>query len=308
MEPISVHPIVSVVINTRNRCRILHRAIESVLNQTYRNIELVIVDGQSTDETSEVVKRYLEVDSRINYVYIGENKSAVYCINMGMSLSKGDFIAILDDDDEYLPSKIEKQVQLFLKSDPKVGVIYCWDKVWDDRTNSLIRERKNKNRGNIYDKLLFGPGTGASSELMFKRKAIEKVGGWDDSIRFGADYQLTLNIAEFYEYDYVPEILAITHWNHMYMHLTTQSGGNVNQDFIIENYEKVLSDHNKGFEKIPEARYWHYKGIISAGFNSKNYNLVFKYTRLGLFQKSKIKYKINYLIHITKRFIKTFLK
>jgi glycosyltransferase involved in cell wall biosynthesis len=294
-------PFVSVVINTRNRCRILPRAIESVLNQTYTNFELIIVDGASTDSTKRIALDYCNKDSRIKYLYVKENRNGAYCLNLGFKKAIGRYIAVLDDDDEFLPTKIEKQVFWMKSSKKSIGILYCWDKVWDDKENRLIRERTITNKGNLYSQLLNGPCTGASSEMMITREAIEKVGGFDETITFGADYQFNLNVSEFFEHDVVPEILVITHWNHEYVALTTQKNGNVRSEIIIEYYEKILSDHRKGFDKQPQSRYWHYKQIISAALKTRQYGVVKKYLLEGLQTKVSLPIKLKFTYQVIKR-------
>jgi glycosyltransferase involved in cell wall biosynthesis len=300
MDSIEI-PFVSVVINTRNRCRILPRAIESVLRQTYSNFELIIVDGASTDSTKDIAIGYLQKDKRIKYLYVAENLNGAHCLNLGFKLATGNYIAVLDDDDEFLPTKIEKQVRWMESSDRKIGILYCWDRVWDDKKNRLIRERKTTNKGNLYPKLLSGPCTGASSEMMIKKEAIEKVGGWDETISLGADYQFNLNVSEFFEHDVVPEILVITHWNHEYVHMTTQPGGKINYDAVIEYYQKILSDHQKGFDNQPSSRYWHYKGIISAALKSKQYSIVKKYFLAGIYANVALSSKIKFTHQVLRR-------
>lgn len=301
------NPFVSIVINTRNRCKILPRAIESVLIQTYTNFELIIVDGASTDSTREIALSYCNIDQRIKYLFIEENRNGAYCLNLGFKSAKGKYIAVLDDDDEFLPTKIEKQVQWMESASTNIGILYCWDKVWDDKENRLIRERMICNRGNLYSKLLNGPCTGASSEMMITKEAIEKVGGWDETIAFGADYQFNLNVSEFFDHDFVPEILVITHWNHEYVALTTQKNGNVRCDFVIEYYQKILSDHKQGFDKQPYSRFWHYKGIISAALRSKQYKIARKYFSAGIHSNVSLILKLKFIYQVTKRVLLSFL-
>ena len=102
------YPLVSCVLTTYNRSKILKRAITSVLNQTYTNIELIIIDDNSKDNTSDVVK--IINNKRIKYIRNTSNKGLSYNRNLGASLSKGEFVAFIDDDDEWFPLKIEKQL------------------------------------------------------------------------------------------------------------------------------------------------------------------------------------------------------
>jgi len=104
-------PLVSVIIPTYNRAKLLPRAIDSVLNQTYKNFELIIIDDKSKDETLKVIKRYAKSDKRIKYYINKYSKGPSGARNYGLDNAKGKCVAFLDDDDEYLPTKLEKQVK-----------------------------------------------------------------------------------------------------------------------------------------------------------------------------------------------------
>ena len=103
---------VSAIITTHNRCDLLVRAIESVLSQTYREQECIVVDDASVDDTSEVCKRYPVIYLQIPKE---ESRGGNYARNLGIKASKGKYCAFLDDDDYWLPTKIEKQVELIEK-------------------------------------------------------------------------------------------------------------------------------------------------------------------------------------------------
>jgi len=308
MESIEKLPLVSIVLNTRNRAKLLPKSISSALSQTYTNIELIVVDGESSDETKEVVKSFMEGDSRVKYLYIPENKSAAYCINQGFKASSGKYISILDDDDEYLPQKVEKQVQVFERGNQKLGIVYCWEEFWDDRTNSHLKYDKKTAAGNLFDCLLEGSCTGGGTLMMVRKEAIEKVGGYDESIRFGADYQFNLNISKYYEHDFVPEVLVKTHWYHQYLSLTTQPGSNMNYGAMIEYLEKILSDYNENYLQFPDKVVRHYKLIVSLSFKAKNYSNIFKYLRLTSNSNMSIGNKTKIYVKTLRAFLSTILK
>ncbi len=146
-------PLVSVILPTHNRSMFLNRAIESVLKQTYKNWELIIVDDASTDGTEELFKDISLQDERIQYHKLEKNGGACIARNMGIRLSKGEYITFLDSDDEYFPKKIELQVQCFKNSKiPNVGVISCGRE--DVRDGVKYREWVPSFRGDILNNLL----------------------------------------------------------------------------------------------------------------------------------------------------------
>ncbi|RLF83553.1 glycosyl transferase, partial [Thermococci archaeon] len=104
-------PTVSVIIPTYNRANLLKRAIASVLNQTFTDFELIVVDDASPDNTPEVVRSIN--DGRIRYVRLKKNSGGPVARNTGIRKARGRFIALLDDDDEWLPNRLELQIKKF---------------------------------------------------------------------------------------------------------------------------------------------------------------------------------------------------
>lgn len=255
------NPQISIILNTRNRSKLLHRSISSALNQTFKDFELIIVDGTSTDNTRQVVANFAELDKRIKYLHVEENKSAAFCLNLGFKASLGKYIAILDDDDEFFPTKLEKQLKVMEQGGENLAIVYCWEEFWDDKSNSFIKYGKEKARGNLYYQLLSGPCTGGGTLMLIRKSAIEFAGGYDETIRFGADYQFNLNLSKYFDHDFAPEVLVRTHWNHQYVTTTTQPGGVLNYLAVIEYHQKILFDHNSAFKKDPLKRYYHFKTI-----------------------------------------------
>lgn len=104
--------LVSVVIPTYNRAKIISNALESVLSQTYTNLEIIVVDDASNDNTFEIVKKYQQENKNISYYYHNSNKGVSSARNLGIKKSQGQYIAFLDSDDQFVPNKIEYQLQV----------------------------------------------------------------------------------------------------------------------------------------------------------------------------------------------------
>src|SRR3989344_7750625 len=107
---------VSVIIPTYNRASLLSRAIESVMNQTFKDFELIIVDDGSIDNTRDMVERFRRMDARVKYLRQENSGTPASPLNIGIKNSQGEYLAFLDDDDEWLPQKLEKQIGLFQNS------------------------------------------------------------------------------------------------------------------------------------------------------------------------------------------------
>lgn len=119
-----IKPLVSIVIPTYNRGYMIENSINSVLSQTYRNFELLIIDDASTDDTEYIVKNIK--DSRIRYIKLEKNSRGTKTRNTGINLSKGDYIAFLDSDDRWFPEKLEKQLKFILNSNIPMSNFMCF--------------------------------------------------------------------------------------------------------------------------------------------------------------------------------------
>ena len=133
-------PLVSVIIPTRNRVEMLCRAVNSVLSQTFDNLECIVVDDESHDNTEKVINSF--EDDRLKYFRHEKNKGASAARNTGIRQSKGGLIAFLDDDDEWIATKLEKQVPLLKGLPERFGMVYCWMDYYD-ANNKLVSCRFN---------------------------------------------------------------------------------------------------------------------------------------------------------------------
>ena len=115
-------PKVSIIIPTYNRAKLLSRAIKSVLDQTFKDFELIIVDDGSTDNTKGVVEEFQKKDSRIKYIWQENSGAPAKPKNTGIRQARGEYVAFLDDDDEWFPKKLEKQIELF---EDNIGFVGC---------------------------------------------------------------------------------------------------------------------------------------------------------------------------------------
>lgn len=197
----------SAVITTKNRCELLENAIRSVLRQTVGDVECIVVDDASEDGTRE---RY-ENDSRIVYVRIDAKDShgGNYARNQGVARATGEFISFLDDDDEWLPEKLEKQLALY-EAHPG-SVIYCgrtFKKVSGEGVRTHVVIPPQKHSGNIA-RLIRQTYVTSTSCLFFPRRLLAQVGNFDEKLTFWQEYELCIRLAQVAEFHFVPEALVI---------------------------------------------------------------------------------------------------
>lgn len=197
-------PKVSVVIPTYNYARFLPAAIDSVLAQTYQDFEVIVIDDGSTDDTATAVAPYL---NRIHYEW-RENKGVSATRNRGIELAKGEYIAFLDADDEWLPGKLAAQMPLF--SDREVALVYCDIKVrWSDgREDPSFLAGRSAASGWIFNSLLHHSYIMPSAAVA-RRGVILDVGGFDSAADTREDLDLWLRIAQRWKVAQTPEALAV---------------------------------------------------------------------------------------------------
>ncbi len=207
---LSKKPAVSVIVPTYNRANLLPRAIKSVLNQTFTNFELIIVDDGSTDNTLEIVRHFN--NRRIRCISHDHTKGGSAARNTGINASRSEYVAFLDSDDEWLPAKLNKQLNLYETSSEKVGLVYTWlVHVFDD---GRISHSTSRYKGRIYKELLLKNVVGSASSAIIRRKVLSYVKGFDESLPARQDMDLWLRISEHFDVDVVPEVLVRIYHRH----------------------------------------------------------------------------------------------
>jgi glycosyltransferase involved in cell wall biosynthesis len=204
-------PTVSIIIPTYNRSRLLARAVKSVLNQTYQDFELIIVDDGSTDGTKEVVAGFNDV--RIRYVRHEENRGEAAARNTGIKAAKCNYIAYQDSDDEWLPEKLARQMELLENAPPEVGVIYTgfW-KTENHRRTYIPFSWVSQKNGDIHKELLKGNFIG-SPVVLIKKECFDRVGLFDERLRNLVDWEMWLRISKHYHFRCVDEPLVVAHYD-----------------------------------------------------------------------------------------------
>ena len=199
---------VSIVIPTYKRPDKLDRAVDSVLNQTYSNIEVIVVDDNSPGtegrkRTESIMERYSS-ESRVIYVKHEFNKNGSAARNTGAKMSTGDFIGFLDDDDQFLPKKIESQINKLLSLSDDWGM--CYNHYYTQKENESLIPVKEHREGDLFLPALKQMlNINAGSNLLIRRKAFESIGGFDESFKRNQDHEFLVRLLHKYKLAFVAE-------------------------------------------------------------------------------------------------------
>jgi glycosyltransferase involved in cell wall biosynthesis len=210
--PTTLEPLVSVILPVYNGEADIETTLDSALQQTYRNIEVIIVDDGSRDGTRALVDALARRDSRVRVV-AQTNRGVAAARNRGLAEARGQFIAPLDADDVWDPTKIERQVDRIRETGDNTGLVYCWW-VWiDDNGAVLDCSPRWRIEGNAAETLLQVNYTGNASVPLYRRRDLEQVGGFDVTLRDrGAqgceDWDVALKIVERSSVAVVPSVLV----------------------------------------------------------------------------------------------------
>jgi glycosyltransferase involved in cell wall biosynthesis len=234
-------PTVSVVIPTYRRPPLLRRAVASVLAQTVDDFEIVVVDDASDESTRGVVRSF--GDRRIKYMRHQANLGVASARNTGILNSAGRFIAFLDDDDEWLPEKLELQVDRMESVEGSVGAICCGHVEVDSSSHRIVAEMRPRLKGRVFEALLAQGSFNHTSTMLVRAECFRRVGLFDPALRYGEDLDMWLRLAREYEFDFVDRPLV---------RLYFQPSG-LTQDYsaIVSGAEIHLQKYREFFESHP---------------------------------------------------------
>lgn len=239
--------IISVIIPTCDRVHLLKRAVESVLNQSFVDFEIIIVDDHSNDSTLD----YLDSirDKRVRFIARSERGGGAVARNTGILAANGEYVAFLDDDDVWHPSKLQRQVEL-IQLQPEVGLVYAGAVHMYLEGGNRFKKFTPKFRGNIFKKLLERNVIGTTSSIMVRRKALDEIGGFDESFPSCQDWDLYLRLTKNWSVDFVEEP-QLNYYLHPVRITSNESARLAGHKMIldkyrfeIEKYCNILSQHN----------------------------------------------------------------
>ena len=231
---------ISIITPTYNRAHLLPRMVNSVLNQTFKDWELIIVDDGSTDDTSQIVQNFK--DSRIKY-FPKENSGATASRNLGVNKAQGDYIIFLDSDDE---AKANWLLEFHKKIEGGANLICCGMEIYNS-DQKLISTTLFKNMGSLFGGLNVNYLAGT---LLMKKEYFLDIGRYDDNLKSGQHFELFMRL---YPYAVKNHIL-ISLINSPLVNIHIHSGDRIrhNNHLVYEGTIKALKKHRKQFENHPD--------------------------------------------------------
>lgn len=244
MQSTKTDPAVSIIIPTYNRAGCLSVAINSVLEQTVQDLELIVVDDHSTDGTVHVLSEIR--DERVKVFRHEYNRGANAARNTGLKKASGELIALQDSDDEWHPNKLERQFHRLRQSNKRIGAVYSgfWEKI-GTRTRYRPPIPAGKQEGNLNKEILRRNFLGFNNLLARKRDVI-RAGGFDEALPVHQDWEFHIRLTEICAYGFVEEPLLLKH---------TDENSSISKDterFVKAN-RYILEKHRRKLERDPVA-------------------------------------------------------
>lgn len=199
---------ISVIITTYNREKTLERAIKSVLNQTHRNYELLIIDDGSTDNTNKIIDKYRKKIRYYSKLHGGVSSTR----NLGLEKSEGTWVAFLDSDDYWLPTKLEKQLK-FINNHPEMMAVQT-EEIWIRKGRRVNPMKKHKKYGGWIFEQCLPLCIVSPSAVMMHQRVINDIGVFDESFPVCEDYDLWLRLSLHYQIGFIPEPLIVKTGGH----------------------------------------------------------------------------------------------
>jgi len=246
---------VSVIIPTYNRAHLVGRAIQSVLNQTYQDFELIIVDDGSTDNTEEVIRKFQEHDKKIKYIKHDKNKGSSAARNTGIKASRGEYIAFQDSDDEWFPEKLKKQMEFFKNMPVEVGIVYSdmW-RITGNIKRYFYSPKIMPKHKIIYERALdYGVSNIGIQTSLIKKEVFDKAGMFDEKFSRFIDLEFFIRLSKYYYFFHIEEPLV--------NYFDADKGISSNTKALITARKLILEKYFADIKKDKKILANHYLGI-----------------------------------------------
>lgn len=277
-------PRVSVIMSAYNAEKYIKEAIDSILNQTFKDFEFIIINDGSTDSTRDIILSYK--DSRIRFIENKKNIGLTKSLNKGLKLAKGEYIARLDADDSSMPKRFEKQIN-FLDKHKDIAVIGNWIEIIDEETNKAHVLKNSCNSAIIKWAQIFKNQMDHSS-VFFRKKIIEEVGSYKEIYKYAQDFDLWFRVLRKYKIANLPEVLT-KYRIHSESVTKTPESHKIQRKLVLEiifnNVNYYISLDKKDFKVFIDAVKW---AKISSFKNFIKVRKIYKHLFNSYIRKEKL--------------------
>jgi glycosyltransferase involved in cell wall biosynthesis len=282
-------PEVSVIIPTYNRANLVSDAIASVMAQSFQDLEIIVADDGSTDDTAAVVARF---GDRIRYLPLPHRGQPAATRNAGLAIATGEYVAFLDSDDLFLPDKLARQVPV-LKANPDIGLVYSNGYYFDTDPTKAVGEALDglaAPSGNVFGELLCGNFIMTPALALMRRSVVQSAGGFDESHEFIAveDYALWLRIALQSKMQFVAgNVAAIRRHNQNLSANRLRHRQRIDKVYraLKQRYPDAISEHKLAYH---EGNARNHGGIAQAALQHHQFGLALRHAVQALWHTSHL--------------------
>lgn len=228
-------PLVSILLLSMNHEQYIEQCMQSIINQTYKNIEIIYLDNASSDNTYQIGKKLLEQSNFPGKIFLNkESKSISENLNFLLFNSTGQYISPLSTDDWFVPENIEKKVA-FYSDNPNTGALFSngWF-YYEKERKMVLNDSSTFKRGNIFKELLTQPDCLFYVGVMYNRRIFEKVGKWDENLLI-EDVDMYIRISLIATIDYITEPLAF--------YRRSSESASKNKEFMIDGFKQYYEKY-----------------------------------------------------------------
>lgn len=273
-----MEPLISVYIPTYNRLELLKRAVQSVQNQTYKNFEIIIVDDNSSDGTQDFLVGLTKVDSRIRYFFKDKNSGACVSRNIAINLAQGELITGLDDDDYFLPHRLEFFLDYWVNKKREDSIALFTSNIKSEKSNQAKEHSLFSKKYFKKDDLLFANYVG--NQIFTETKTLRQVSGFDESFCMWQDLELWYRVGDLGNFEYVDKPTYFFDTSHLYGRISEAKSEKIfktveqfSEKNQLNNFKKrMLNNHLYNYKVIHKDRFANFiKEILKLSIIMRNF-------------------------------------
>ena len=241
------NPVTAVITTHKREPAVVERALKSILAQTHTNMQVIVVDDSPAEFPQREAVAQMVQSYGVTYIPHETCQGACVARNTGLSQATGEFIAFLDDDDEWVPEKIALQLEAFTSD--AIGLVYCNHELLDETTGSRTPQSHQCYTGRVYGELIVDNFIGSTSFPLLRTAALREIGGFDPLMLSAQDYDVWLRLSEKYEVAFVAQPLVTYH---------VHAGEQISKSFKkkIGGMERINAKNAEYLKKNRKARWF----------------------------------------------------